>query len=130
MPIDTSDTQIWMAAAGGGDGVIRVSLDGTVGGGTGGYDIVTMLAGHPQLQHPVDVILDTVHGRFFVVDSDGTFDTLLQGSISAAVAGGNPPLTVLYAQTAVPDGEGITGVALDAENGVVYFTERNLVQKV
>jgi hypothetical protein len=132
MPVqDTSDTQIWIASAGGGDAVVRISLDGTVGGGTSGYDIVSMLAGHPQLQQPIDVILDTVHDRFFIVDSDGTTDTLLQGSISQALAGGNPPLTVLYAQTpAVSEGEGITGVAIDPENGVVYFTERNLVQKV
>jgi hypothetical protein len=132
MPLpDSSDTQLWIAAAGGGDAAIRVSLDATVGGGASGYDIVSMLAGHAQLQHPIDIILDTVHDRFFIVDSDGTTDTILQGSISQALAGGNPPLTVLYSQTpAVNEGEGITGIALDAENGVVYFTERNLVQKI
>jgi VCBS repeat-containing protein len=132
MPLpDSSDTQLWIAAAGGGDAAIRVSLDATVGGGATGYDIMSMLAGHAQLQHPVDIILDTVHDRFFIVDSDGTTDTILQGSISQALAGGNPPLTVLYSQTpAVNEGEGITGIALDPENGVVYFTERNLVQKV
>src|SRR5688500_2245513 len=112
----TPDSQIWIAANGGGNAVYRISSDGTVGGGETGYDIAALLAGHPQLHQPVDIILDTVHDRYFIVDSDGTNDSILQGSLSELLAGGTPTLTVLYSQTPpVAEGEGITGVAIDAE---------------
>ena len=127
----TPDVQLWVAAPGGTDSLVRVSGDSTVGGGGTGYDIATLLAGHPQLHHPSDIIFDTVHDRFFIVDSDGVHDSILQGSISQLLGGGPVTLTTLYSQQPpVGDGEGITGVALDPENGIVYFTESNLVRKV
>ena len=135
MPISTApDFQVWIASfdsVGDEHAIVRVSGDSTIDSGETGFDIVAMLQGHPQLHRPVDIILDTVHDRYFIVDSDGTSDSILQGSISELMAGGTPTLTILYSQTpAVNEGEGITGVAIDPDNGIVYFTERNLVQKV
>ena len=129
----TPDYQVWIASvdeAGTDHGVVRVSGDSTVGGGLSGFDIVAELLGHPQLVRPTDIVLDAVHDRYFVVDSDGTTDSILQGTLSDLLLPGTPTLTVLYSQPAFPDGEGITGIALDPDNGIVYFTERNLVQKV
>jgi hypothetical protein len=123
------EQQIWVTGYGEDDGVVRVS--GNDASPAGGFDLAAILVDHPQLFRPRDIILDTVHDTFFIVDSDGTQDRILQGSISQALAGGTPVLTVLYAQTPpVAEGLGITGVALDPANGIVYFTEANLVRKV
>ncbi len=139
MPINSADFELWIATAGDEYGVYRASGDATVGGGSSGFDIVGMFQNDGQLTRPTDLVLDTVHDRFFIVDSDGVSDRILQGSISQAVAGTPQLLTVLYSQPAdegtpgdpFDDGSlGITGIALDPENGIVYFTEANRVSKV
>ncbi len=139
MPINHPDFQLWVTTTGDEFSVARLSGDATVGGGGSGFDLVQMFLNDGQLVRPTDIVLDTVHDRFFIVDSDGGTDRILQGSISQAVAGTPQILTVLYAQAAdegtpgdpFDDGSlGITGIALDAENGIVYFTEANRVSKV
>lgn len=139
MPINHPDFQLWTTTTGDEFSIARLSGDATVGGGESGFDLVQMFLNDGQLVRPTDIVLDTVHDRFFVVDSDGGTDRILQGSISQAVAGTPQTLTVLYAQAAdegtpgdpFDDGSlGITGIALDAEHGIVYFTEANRVSKV
>jgi len=139
MPINSPDFQIWTVTTGDEFGIARISGDATVGGGNSGFDLVEMFHNDGQLNRPTDITFDTVHDRFFIVDSDGVSDRILQGSISLAMAGTPQTLTVLYSQPAdegtpgdpFDDGAlGITGIALDAQNGIVYFTESNLVRKV
>lgn len=139
MPINHPDFQLWITTTGDEFSIARLNGDATVGGGESGFDLVEMFLNDGQLVRPTDIVLDTVHDRFFVVDSDGGTDRILQGSISQAIAGTPQTLTILYAQAAdegtpgdpFDDGSlGITGVALDAENGVIYFTEANRVSKV
>jgi Ca2+-binding RTX toxin-like protein len=139
MPINSPDFQIWTVTTGDEFGIARISGDATVGGGNSGFDLVEMFHNDGQLTRPTDITFDTVHDRFFIVDSDGVSDRILQGSISQAMAGTPQILTILYSQPAdegtpgdpFDDGTlGITGIALDAQNGIVYFTESNLVRKV
>lgn len=139
MPINYPDFQVWFTTVGDEFSIARISGDSTVGGGEQGFDLVEMFLNDGQLTRPTDLVLDTVHDRFFVVDSDGFSDRILQGSISQAVAGTPQLLVELYAQPAdegtpgdpFDDGSlGITGIALDADNDIVYFTEANRVSKV
>lgn len=143
------DRQIWIAGSGGGDAIQIVNTDGTQSSNLLGYAIShlyqnTSVDGNPTTQrlwHPTDVVLDTVNDKFFIVDSDGTNDRILQGSISQALnnPGVAPTMTVLYFQAAdegTPgdtgdDGSiGLTGMAIDTANGAIYFTGNNLLQRV
>ncbi|MDB5696105.1 MAG: tandem-95 repeat protein, partial [Sphingomonas bacterium] len=137
------DQQIWIAAGTtvGGGAIFRVDQDATLGQGALGYAINSIYENQPETGTgststsffgPKDIVLDTVNDRFFIADSNGTQDRILQGSISAALAnpGTAPAFTILYTQAADGGTLGITGIALDATNSLVYFTESNLLRKV
>ena len=150
------DQAVWVAGSGGGNGVIRLSQDATLSQGAIGYAISTIYGNTAgdgnsstatnRVWHPTDIVLDTVNDRFFIADSDGTIDRILQGRISEMLAnpGAAPNLTILYRE-AIPgdtdndgdidtpassDGTGITGIALDPANGIVYFARSTFLQKV
>jgi hypothetical protein len=138
------DQQTWIAASGGGNSLIVVNKDGTINGGATAYAIAQILqntsndlGGGNTTQrffHPTDIVLDPLNNRFFVADSDGSQDRILQGSISDLLnnPGVAPTMTVLYRETipAVSDGIGMTGIAIDPANGHVYFTRDNVLQRV
>jgi Ca2+-binding RTX toxin-like protein len=135
------DRQIWVAGSGGGNAIQVVNTDGTHSSNLLGYAIShlyqnTSVDGNPTTQrfwHPTDVVLDTVNDKFFIVDSDGTVDRILQGSISQALSnpGVAPTMTVLYRELpAVSDGSGITGIAIDTANQDIYFTRNQFLMRV
>ena len=78
------------------------------------------------LRGPQDIALDPVHNRYFVLDSDGTNDRILEGNLSDLLnnPGQTQTLRELYAQAAVGDGgTGLTALTVDPNNGILYFIE-------
>ncbi len=137
------DIQIWGAAAGGGDGIIRIDADAT-GGGLGvelnQVRIYTSdgdegAAFQNLFVAPRDIVIDTVHGKFFVADSDlaGT-NRILQGNLSDLLGspGTVPTVTVLYTDATSGVNSQIRNLVLDPEHGYVYFSHavNNAVQRV
>jgi VCBS repeat-containing protein len=122
--------QLWLSGASfGDDAIIRVDGDPTVGGGLTGYALTRLLEGSSELVAPRDIVIDSVHDRFFLVDSDGYGTSrILQGSLSQLLA--NPTgatLTTLFTSTT---GEPIRTLSVDVNNGIVYFDHGTTFNKV
>src|SRR5688572_26719173 len=131
--INNADTQIWLAAqSGGGDAIVNVDGDSTVGGGDVGYNLMLRLEDDPNLFAPRDIVVDTVHDRFFFVDSDiNGNNRIYQGSISQVLANpGAPILTILYENTGSSPDDSIRTLSVDTENGIVYFDVGTTFNKV
>ena len=123
------DFQLWVTGASGGDGLIKVDGDGTISGGNLGHNINRLYTdfqsgGNDMLYRPADITFDTVHGKFYIADSDlNGHNRILQGNIAdlfnpAAV----PTLTVLFNNTATDATGRIDHMEVDPETGSVYFT--------
>ncbi len=105
------DIQLWIAGISGGHGLISVSGDATQNGGLG-YNVQTHfqntsddgngLTTTNRFWSPTHILFDTVENRFFVVDSSGTNDRILQGNISDMLnnPGTAPPMTILWQRSA------------------------------
>ena len=146
MPIiSTSDVQVWSTAGGsGGTALVSASGDSTVGGGLTGYDIIRLYEGYVDdpattgvaegLYRPNDIVFDTVHGKFFIADSDifGGHNRILQGNIADLLAnpGVPPALTILYQDSAASTAARIDNLEVDPNNGIVYFTHGQRFEKV
>ena len=136
LALDAPDTQLWVAGLGGGDALVSADADPDATAmlpGTLAYRVLDHLQNDPgasALLGPRDVTLDTVHDRFFLVDSDGSTHRILQGSISDLLAHPGAPvdLTILY-QTD-EDAADITSLAVDIENGKIYFGENTRVVRI
>lgn len=131
--INSADTRIWLAAqSGGGDAIVNVDGDSTVGGGDVGYNLMLLLEDDPDLYAPRDIVVDTVHDRFWFVDSDiAGNNRIYQGSISQVLANpGAPILTVLYENTGSSPDDSIRTLSVDTENGIVYFDVGTTFNKV
>ncbi|HEV2748289.1 MAG TPA: hypothetical protein VGW34_13445 [Allosphingosinicella sp.] len=142
-PLATAaDLQLWIAALGGGHGVISVDADGTVSGGSQGYGLATYYANsidNPAttgiaegLYRPNDIVFDTVHGKFFIADSDinGGHNRVLQGNIADLLSGAPPALTILYQDSGTGTAARIDNLQIDPNNGLVYFTHGQRLEKV
>jgi hypothetical protein len=136
------DVQLWIAGISGGHGLISVNGDATQNGALG-YGVQTYfqntssdgnaLTSTSRFWDPTHIVFDTVAGKFFVVDSSGTFDRILQGNISDLLTnpGTAPTMTILWSeQPAVSNANGVTSIALDKTNGDVYFTFSNTLLRV
>jgi hypothetical protein len=144
------DLQVWAAAASGGNGIAHVDADGTVSGGTSGYNLVQLLTNvdlsvitsggtvSEKLFHPNDIVLDTVHDLFFVADSGTTVtgNRVLQGQISDLLKNPGAALTVreiyddptLTVTTSV--NPYIGNLVVDPDSRLVYFTHGSRLEKV
>lgn len=137
------DIQVWIAGISGGHGLFSVNADATQAGGLG-YNV-----GHhfqntsndgngttftQRFWSPTHILFDTVAGKFFVVDSSGTFDRILQGNISDLLdnPGSAPTMTILWQDqpAGTADGDGITSIQIDRTNGHIYFTADNDLLRV
>ena len=135
MPISNTspDFQLWVASSGGGEALAFVSGDPGSGGGNVGFNLTLILAGDPNLFGPRDIMLDTVHDRFFFVDSDvsGGNNRIIQGSISQVLANpGSPVLTTLYEDTGTDADASMRALAIDPENGLIYFDNGTTLNKI
>jgi Ca2+-binding RTX toxin-like protein len=136
------DIQIWGAAAGGGDGIIRIDADATTGLGVELNQVRIYTSDGDEsaawqnlFVAPRDIVIDTVHGKFFIADSDlaGT-NRILQGNLSDLLGspGTVPTVTVLYSDATVGVNGQIRNLIVDPEHSWVYFSHavNNAVQRV
>jgi hypothetical protein len=135
--LDAPEVQIWTVGSGGGEVIAHVDNNN---GANSGSDLVQLLTNKTinivrtggttpdaaGLRGPQDIALDPVHNRYFVLDSDGTNDRILEGNLSDLLnnPGQTQTLRELYAQAAVGDGgTGLTALTVDPNNGILYFIE-------
>lgn len=133
------DVELIGAASGGGGGIVRAATDATVSGGTAAFDQTIVFnglvsGGNPVLFAPRDIVLDTVDGKFFLIDSDvtGGHNRILQGNIADLNAnpGSVPTLTVLYSDPGTTAASRIGGIEVDVANNIVYFTHGSQLVKL
>ena len=123
------DFQLWVTGAGGGDGLVKVDGDGTISGGNLGHNINRLYTdfqsgGNDMLYRPADITFDTVHGKFYIADSDlNGHNRILQGNIADLFnPAATPTLTVLFNNTATDATGRIDHMEVDPQTGSVYFT--------
>jgi Ca2+-binding RTX toxin-like protein len=123
------DFELWVTGSGGGDGLVKIDGDGTIGGGNLGHNINRLYTdfqsgGNDLLYHPSDITFDTVRGRFYIADSDlNGHNRVLQGNIADLFnPSATPTLTVLFNNTATDATGRIDHMEVDPANGTVYFT--------
>ena len=138
---NTPDIEIWSTLSGGGNGLATTDGDSTAG--VTGYDLLKIYQNSVDnplttttaegLYHPNDIVIDSVHGKFFIADSDlAGHNRILQGNISDLVnnPGGQPNLTILYNDAASGTGTRIDNLEIDPNSGIVYFTHGDNFEKV
>ena len=122
------DAQIWVGGSGGGEAIVTINLDQTYGAGTLGYQIVQAFQNDASLFHPSDITLDTVHGKFFFVDSDAVgHNRIVEGSISQLLNNPGDPatFTILYSNSGSGSNGVIQSLSVDTTNGIIYFDVGN-----
>ncbi len=131
------DFQLWVTGAGGGDGLVKVDGDGTISGGNLGHNINRLYTdfqsgGNDLLYRPADITFDTVHGKYYIADSDlNGHNRILQGSIADLFnPAATPTLTVLFNNTATDATGRIDHMEVDPQTGSVYFTLGSTFMKV
>jgi hypothetical protein len=89
-----------------------------------------------QFYHPNDIVFDTVHGLFFVADSDQGNRRILQGNIADLMNPGTVPvLKVIYQNNdSTTAGGQFNGIAIDVEHsssaGALYFVNQGNMLRV
>jgi hypothetical protein len=134
--LSAPDQQVWAAIAGDA-GLLRISRDG-VDTGSQQLALFQAFGSSPAtfLNHPNEIVFDTVHGLFFVADSDTGNRRILQGNISDLFNPGvQPPVSALYSdQTAGTTHGQINGLAIDIEaasgTGNLYFVNQGSFEKI
>lgn len=125
MPISNTSNNfmLWFAGVGGGDAIAFVSGDPAIGGGNSALALTYILNGDPNLFAPRDIVLDTVHDKFFFVDSDlAGHNRILQGSLSQVLANpGSPIFTTLYQDTGSGANTAIRAITIDQEHSQIFF---------
>jgi large repetitive protein len=138
-PFQTANPEeIWIAGAGDGSPLIHVDVTGagtaanetTIYENTNGNAVTS-----PSFVHPAGTALDTVQGLYFVADSNGTTDRILQGSLSSALnsPGTTPTLTTLWTEPVGSDptnSRGVTDIRVDTIHQFVYFTDGTQLLRV
>jgi VCBS repeat-containing protein len=143
MPISNTspNLQFWIAGAGGGHGLFSVNGDPGTDAGMTGYELLQYYAATADnpltlgiaegLYRPNDIVFDTVHGKFFIADSDAAGNNrVLQGNIADLLAGNPPALTILYRDAGSGAATRIDNLEIDPNNGLVYFTHGQRLEKV
>jgi Ca2+-binding RTX toxin-like protein len=129
----SNDFQLWFGGTGGGEALVYVSGDAGAGGGNTAIALTYILQGNPNLYAPRDIVLDTVHDKFFFVDSDvsGGHNRIIQGSISQVLANpGSPAFTTLYQDTGTTSAASLRALAIDPEHGLIYFDHGTTFDKI
>jgi hypothetical protein len=123
---------LWFAGVGGGDAIAFVSGDPAVGGGNTAIALTYILNGDPNLFAPRDIVLDTVHDKFFFVDSDlAGHNRIMQGSLSQVLANpGAPVFTVLHQNTTSGANSAMRAIIIDPEHGQIYFDRGTTLNKI
>lgn len=128
------DIQIWGATAGGsGDGIVGIGADSTTGGlGVGINQVRYYNSDGDESQAfldltfaPRDLVIDTVHGKFFLADSDlAGHNRILQGNLSDLLGspGTIPTVTVLYSDATSGVNSQIRNLVIDPDSGQVFFS--------
>jgi Ca2+-binding RTX toxin-like protein len=136
------DVSFWLAASGGGNGIVSAHVDSTVGAGTTGHNIVIRYTNDQgdmvqTFAQPRDISFDTAEGKFFIIDSNGNGGTnrILQGNISDLIGNpGNSPtltMTVLFTSTAIGTNQNqIRDMQIDTVNNIIYFTHGSRFEKI
>jgi hypothetical protein len=143
MPISNTgpQVQLWTAGAGGGNGLWSVNGDPNNNGGMTGYQLAQIYQNsidNPLTTstaegffRPSDMVFDTVHGKFFVADSDlAGHNRILQGNISDLLSGNPPSMTILYQNAAAGGASRVDNLEVDPNSGRVYFTHGQLFEKI
>lgn len=132
--LNAPDFQIWGATSGGsGDGVVGVSGDSTFSGGTIGFNQVRIYNsdGDESVTYqnlhfaPRDLVIDTVHGLYFMADSDlAGNNRILQGNLADLIGnpGGTPTLTVLYSDATSGTNSQLRNLVIDPDSQQVFFS--------
>jgi hypothetical protein len=134
---DAPTQSVWAAISGGGAGIARIYNDGN----NVGVEQVVAFQNSPtpptQFNHPNDIVFDTVHGLFFVADSDTGNRRILQGKIADLFNPGlpAPPLTVLWTDQSAGIGGGqVNGIAIDVDHatgqGAIYFVNQTNFNRI
>ena len=138
----TADIQIWSAGTGGGNAIVRADGDPTQDSGLTAYDVAQLYQN--AVDNPLtttvaegfyrvnDIAIDTVHGRYFIADSDinGGHNRVLQGNLADLLSGAPPSLTILYQDAGTGTAARIDNLEIDPDNGLVYFTHGQRFEKV
>ncbi|HEX8525977.1 tandem-95 repeat protein [Allosphingosinicella sp.] len=140
--ITTADIQLWIAGIGGGNAIVSASGDPTVNSG----DLASAIAQYYQnaIDNPLtpgvaegfyrinDIVIDTVHGKYFIADSDinGGHNRVLQGNLADLLSGAPPSLIVLYQDSGTGTAARIDNLEVDPNSGIVYFTHGQRFEKV
>jgi Ca2+-binding RTX toxin-like protein len=143
MPISNTGpaVQLWIAGANGGNALVSVNGDPNNNGGMTGYQLMQIYQNsvdNPGTANtaegffrPSDMVFDTVHGKFFVADSDlAGHNRILQGNISDLLSGNPPSMTILYQNAAAGAASRVDNLEVDPNSGQVYFTHGQLFEKV
>lgn len=138
---ETPDIQLWSTLASGGNGLASTNGDSTAG--PTGFDLLKLYENFVDnagtatiaegLFRPNDIVFDTVHGKFFIADSDlAGHNRILQGNIADLInnPGGAPNLTILYSDAGSGSATRIDNLEIDPNNGIVYFTHGDNFEKV
>src|SRR3954465_5722829 len=139
MPISNSgpEVQLWATGASGAHGLWYADGDPNSNGGTTGYLLTQIFQGHVDnpgptttaegFFRPSDMVFDTVHGKFFVADSDlAGHNRILQGNIWDLLSGHPPSMTILYQNAAAGAASRVDNLEVDPNSGQVYFTHGQL----
>ena len=135
--LDATEVQVWVAQAGGGEAITHLDNNNGSNVGTDQVQLLTnktinivtsggTVVSAAGLVGPQDIVLDPVHTRYFIADSDGVNDRILEGLLSDLMnsPGATQTLRQLYVQPAVADGgTGLVGLTVDPNNGILYFVE-------
>jgi Ca2+-binding RTX toxin-like protein len=117
-------------------GLLRMSRDGANVATQALHQFQTNPVPATQFNHPNDIVFDTVHGLFFIADSDTGNRRILQGNIADLFNPGTlPTLTVLYTDQTPGTGNGqINGLAIDIDHatgqGALYFVNQDDLLRV
>lgn len=134
-PYNTAaDFSLWIAGSTGGTGIVSVQGDSTVNSGNVAYNLSQLYTDSGLLTRPQDIVFDTVHGKFFIADSNfgSGVNRVLQGNISDLLGNPSttPTLTVLYSDTGTTVQNQINNLEVDVNNGIVYFNHGQRFEKV
>src|SRR3954466_16093357 len=143
MPISNSgpEVQLWATGASGAHGLWYADGDPNSNGGTTGYLLTQIYQGYVDntattttaegFFRPSDMVFDTVHGKFFVADSDlAGHNRILEGNIADLTSGNPPSMTILFSDAGAGTASRIDNLEVDTVSGQVYFTHGQLFQKV
>ena len=144
MPISNTspNLQLWTAGAGGGHGLFSVNGDPNTDMGMTGFQLAQFYQNTTDnlltttvaegLFRPNDIVFDTVHGKFFVADSDSTgHNRVLQGNIADLLArqsARRSPCSIKTRARAPPPASTISRSI--PNNGQVFFTHGQRLESV